>query len=119
LWHAKARKLNIPLSAKGHPVGQRGASTGIAIDSFKDRFSMLPDKMASLVAAGQELVASEVSTPRLIARVRGKALHYGCAIPFIASLYRRRCCFLSSSPHHHHVASTTHHDDAAHASRYA
>jgi hypothetical protein len=24
LWHAKARKLNIPLSAKGHPVGQSG-----------------------------------------------------------------------------------------------
>jgi hypothetical protein len=48
---------------------------------------MLPDKMASLVAARQELAASaasEVSTPRLIARIRGKALHYGCAIPFIA-----------------------------------
>ena len=84
LWHAKARKLNIPLSAKGHPVGQSGAFTGVAIDSFQGRFSMLPDKMASLVAARQELAASEVSTPRLIARVRGKALHYGCAIPFIA-----------------------------------
>ncbi len=76
LWHAKARKLNIPLSAKGHPVGQSGAFTGAAIDSFQGRFSMLPDKMASLV--------TEVSTPRLIARVRGKALHSGCAIPFIA-----------------------------------
>jgi hypothetical protein len=84
MWHAKARKLNIPLSAKGHPVGQSGAFTGVAIDSFQGRFSMLPDKMASLVAARQELTASEVSTPRLIARVRGKALHYGCAIPFIA-----------------------------------
>jgi len=84
LWHAKARKLNVPLSAKGHPVGQSGAFTGVAIDSFQGRFSMLPDKMASLVAARQELAASEVSTPLLIARVRGKALHYGCAIPFIA-----------------------------------
>jgi hypothetical protein len=84
LWHAKARKLNIPLSAKGHPVGQSGAFTGVAIDSFKGRFSMLPDKMASLTEVRQELAASEVSTPRLIARVRGKALHYGCAIPFIA-----------------------------------
>jgi hypothetical protein len=45
---------------------------------------MLPDKMASLVAARQELAASEVSNSRLIARVRGKALHYGCLIPFIA-----------------------------------
>ena len=51
LWHAKARKLNIPLSAKGHPVGQSEAFTGVAIDSFQGRFSMLPDKMESLVAA--------------------------------------------------------------------
>jgi hypothetical protein len=84
LLHAKARKLNIPLSAKGHPVGQSGAFTGVAIDSFKSRFSMLKDKLASLAAARQELAASEVSAPRLIARVRGKALHYGCAIPFLA-----------------------------------
>jgi hypothetical protein len=84
LWHVIAHKLNIPLSAKGNPVGQSGAFTGVAIDSFKGRFSMLPDKMASLVAARQGLAASQVSTPRLIARVRGKALHYGCAIPFIA-----------------------------------
>ena len=40
LWHAKARKLNIPLSAKGHPVGQSGAFTGVAIDSFQGQFSM-------------------------------------------------------------------------------
>jgi hypothetical protein len=90
LWLSKTRKRNIPLSAKGHPVRQSGAFTGVAIDSFKGRFSMLPDmlpdKMASLVAARQELAASEVSTPRLIARVRGKPLHYGCAMPFIASL---------------------------------
>jgi hypothetical protein len=45
---------------------------------------MLPDKLASLAEARQELAASEVSHPRLIARVRGKALHYGCGIPFIA-----------------------------------
>jgi hypothetical protein len=63
LWHAQARKLNIPLSAKGHPVGQSGAFTGVAIDSFQGQFSMLPDKMASLVAVRQELAASEVSIP--------------------------------------------------------
>jgi hypothetical protein len=51
LWHAKTRKLNIPLSAKGHPVGQSLAFTGAAIDSFQGRFSMLPDKMASLAEA--------------------------------------------------------------------
>ncbi len=75
-----------PAFGQGPPVGQTRsrAFTDITIDSFKCRFSMLPDKMASLVAARQELAASEVSTPRLIARIRGKALHYGCAIPFIA-----------------------------------
>ena len=31
LWHAKARKLNIPLSAKGHPVRQSGAFTGVLV----------------------------------------------------------------------------------------
>jgi hypothetical protein len=35
LWHEKARKLNIPLSAKGHLVGQSGAFTCVAINSFK------------------------------------------------------------------------------------
>jgi hypothetical protein len=72
LWHAKARKFNIPLSAKGHPIGQSGAFTGVAIDSFQGHFSMFPDKMASLAEARQELAASEVSIPRLIARVRGR-----------------------------------------------
>jgi hypothetical protein len=32
LWHTKARMLYIPLSAKGHPVGQSGAFTSIATD---------------------------------------------------------------------------------------
>jgi hypothetical protein len=75
-----------PAFSQGHPVGQCGAFTasGIAIDSYKGRFNMLPDKMTSLVAARQELAATEVSTPRRMVRVRGKALHYGGAIPFIA-----------------------------------
>jgi hypothetical protein len=44
---------------------------------------MLPEKLVSMVSARDELAAAAVSTPRFIARVRGKALHYGCAIPFI------------------------------------
>jgi hypothetical protein len=44
---------------------------------------MLPDKMSSLVAARDELAATDVSTPRLIAQVRDKALHYGVAIPLL------------------------------------
>ena len=79
MWPEKARKLNIPLSAKGHPVGQRGTFTGVAIDTFKGRFYMLPQKLAR-----DELAAAQLSTPRRVARVRGKGLNYGCAIPFVA-----------------------------------
>jgi hypothetical protein len=43
MWQEKARALNIPLSAKGHAVGQRGAFTGLAIDTYKGRFYMLPE----------------------------------------------------------------------------
>ena len=84
LWVEKAKALKIPLSAKGHEVGQRGTYTGVGIDTFTGRFSMLPDKLASMTNARSLLAASSVSTPRLVARVRGKALHYGCAIPFVA-----------------------------------
>ena len=45
---------------------------------------MLPDKLASTIAAVEEMRAATCTTPRLAARVRGKALHYGVAVPFIA-----------------------------------
>ena len=45
---------------------------------------MLPEKLASLASARDDLAAAVLSTPRIIARVRGKALHYGCAIPYVA-----------------------------------
>ena len=45
---------------------------------------MLPEKLWSMVAARDELAAVEVSPPRRVSRVRGKASHYGTAIPFVA-----------------------------------
>ena len=84
MWQEKARRLNIPLSAKGHPVGQQGVFTGVAIDTFRGRYKMLPEKLEALVVARNELAAAATSTPRRIGRVRGKAMHYGCAIPFVA-----------------------------------
>jgi hypothetical protein len=48
MWQEKARVLNTPLSAKGHAVGQRGAFTGLAIDTYKGRFYMLPDVLACM-----------------------------------------------------------------------
>ena len=83
-WHDKARRLNIPLSGKGHTAAQQGVFTGVTIDTVRGAFGMLPDKLESLRSARAALALSAMSTPRLIARVRGKFLHYGCAIPFLA-----------------------------------
>ena len=84
LWRKKAAKLNIPLSAKGHEVSQRGSFTGVGIDTLRGIFFMLPEKLKSVFSALRELCESPTSTPRLISRVRGKLLHYGCAIPYVA-----------------------------------
>ena len=84
MWEDKARRLKIPLSGKGHSVSQHGVYTGVAIDTVRGRYLMLPDKLAAMAKARDDLWASSQSTPRLIARVRGKAIHYGCAIPFVA-----------------------------------
>ncbi len=56
----------------------------MAIDTYTGRFYMLPEKLASMVTARDDLAAASLTTPRIIARVRGKALHYGCAISFVA-----------------------------------
>ncbi len=45
---------------------------------------MLQEKLASMVSAWDELGTAAVSTPRVIVWVRGKALHYGFAIPFVS-----------------------------------
>jgi hypothetical protein len=84
MWRRKAAALNIPLSEKGHEVSQQGSFTGVGIDTLRGIFHMLPDKLKSLFTALGELCASSDTTPRLISRVRGKLLHYGAAIPYVA-----------------------------------
>ncbi len=86
-WRAKALALNLPLSeGKGHSAAQGGPFTGIMVDTRRGRFLMLADKLASTRAALTAALASDASTPRLLASCRGKAFHYGCAIPFLARL---------------------------------
>lgn len=78
-------------------VDRDGAS--LAIDTYRGRFNMLPEKLGSMVAARDKLACKVVyiavksslqlaavksSTPHRVSRVRGKAIHYGCAIPFVA-----------------------------------
>jgi hypothetical protein len=101
MWQAKARVLNIPLSAKGHSVDQQGALTGLAINTQKGRFYMLPEKFASMVSARDELAAAAVSNPRVIAWVRGKALHYGCAVKFRCPVIRKPSGELGCGRAHH------------------
>ena len=84
LWQDKARRLNVPLSEKGHAAGQAGAYTGVGIDTHRGLFLMLPDKRESMRVCCEELRSAAGTTPRLLARGRGKAMHYGCAIPFVA-----------------------------------
>ena len=83
VWKQKAAALNIALSDKGHDVSQAGSFTGVGIDTLRGVFHMLPDKLASMFAALAQLCASVGTTPRLISRVRGKAMHYMCAIPYV------------------------------------
>ena len=54
-WHEKARKLNIPLSEKGHGVSQVGSFTGVNIDTIRGLVTMLPEKLTSMVAAVDDL----------------------------------------------------------------
>ena len=87
LWRAKARALNLPLSdGKGHTTAQGGPFTGVMVDTLRGQFLMLAEKLASTRAALLAALAADASTPRLLARCRGKAYHYGCAIPFLARL---------------------------------
>ena len=87
LWREKARALNLPLSEdKGHSVAQGGAFTGVHIDTLRGTYTMLADKLKSLRETFAALVNLESASPRLLARGRGKAAHYGCAIPFLAAM---------------------------------
>ena len=64
LWIEKARALKIPLSSKSHAVGQRGSYTGVGIDTFSGRFSMLPDKLNASAVAPRAKVRARVGLTR-------------------------------------------------------
>ena len=93
MWQEKAR------SSTSFCPPRAARFTGVAIDSdtYKDRFYMLPEKLSSMVEAHKKLAAAQLSTPRRIARVRGKTLHYGCAIG--SSRWRRGAPSLSQLMH--------------------
>ena len=78
--------MSLPLSEKGHEVARQGAFTGVGVGTLRGRFVTLDDsdKLASTVAAGREPAGSLSSAPRLMPRVGGKFLPYGCATPFVA-----------------------------------
>ncbi len=47
---------------------------------------MLSDKLESVRGTISGLASTDLSTPRLLARGRGRASHYGCAIQFLAAI---------------------------------
>ena len=61
-----------------------GSFTGVNIDTFRGLVTMLPGKLELMVAAVDDLRSELDTTCRHIARVRGKVLHYGCAIAYVA-----------------------------------
>jgi hypothetical protein len=96
LWHAKSEALNLPRApGKGHSAAQGGAFTGVHIDTFLDRYSMLPDKLDSLHTNFGDMSAATAASPRILARTRGKALHYGCAVQYL----RPACASLTQAIH--------------------
>ena len=119
LWREKARALNLPLSDdKGHSVAQGGAFTGVHIDTLRGTYTMLADKLKSLRETFAALVNLESASPRLLARGRGKAAHYGCAIPFLAAMgpsltqamHQTECLFALPAPSLSEEAADRHFD---------
>ena len=57
-WKEKAANLRISLSEKGHEVSQTGSFTGLAIDTLRGVFLMLPDNLVSTITAVEEMLAA-------------------------------------------------------------
>lgn len=96
VWRAKAAACNLPLSSgKGHTVAQGGAFTGVHVDTWLCQYTMLADKLESLGETITGLSVEIQTTPRLLARGRGRASHYGCAIQYLTAV----CPSLSQAIH--------------------
>ena len=84
-WFALAHALNLPLSkGKGFTVSQTGAFTGFNIDTYLGTITMLTEKFDSVLLAIYSFRIRTVATCRLAAEIRGKIMHYGQAVPFLA-----------------------------------
>jgi hypothetical protein len=79
----RPKPLTFP-SRKGKDIPR--PFTGVHIDTYTGRFSMLADKLAAMRSTFAALVNARHSTPRLLAQARGKAAHYGCAVQLLAAI---------------------------------
>jgi hypothetical protein len=73
MWQEKARALML-LSANGPPGRPARGVHWVGYQLVQRAFYMLQDKVASMVTTRDDLAAASLSTPRIIAPVRGKAL---------------------------------------------
>ncbi len=82
------------------------------IDTLHGTFTILADKLQSLRETFEALATADIVTPRLLARGRGKAMHYGCAIPFLAamcpSMHQAECAFSLPPPSSEEEAADPH-----------
>ena len=65
------------------------------IVTFCSRYSMLKDKLEGLHTNFDTLASVSTATPQALARTRGKALHYECAIQYL----RPACASLTQAMH--------------------
>ena len=96
LWRAKTVRVTfLGLRGRGIRSHRGGAFTGIHIDTWLCQYLMLPTKLESVRGTISGLASTDLSTPRLQARGRGRASHYGCAMQFLAAI----CPSLSPAIH--------------------
>jgi hypothetical protein len=107
LWRRKAAALGLPLSpSKGHEVAQRGAFCGVMNDALAGLRTMLPEKLVTCMSVFTALLSVSSSSPRELARARGKAGHYSCALAFLhlvpgalsQAMHQTESCVRGSTP---------------------
>lgn len=75
--------LGISLSAKGHSSAQFGEFLGLQHDTVRGIYLVPEDRIASIVTLTTTIAALTSSTPRQLAKLRGKLGHYAIALDYL------------------------------------
>jgi hypothetical protein len=78
------RQCHIWLSeGKGFSPAQKGAFTGLIIDTIRGFLTASPEKLQGVVACLLELLSADRAPRKLIAKGQGKIVHYSQAVPYL------------------------------------